>query len=129
MINWTEILGWNEEQLKELRFAAFSLLRQGQYEKARLFFQALLILNPESHYDAQMLGALYLQMGQAQEALIHLDYALNMDPTHEPTHLNKIKALLMLGQKTEALVSAGHLSKSKDRLIANDAKALILSYS
>ncbi|NGX60647.1 MAG: hypothetical protein K940chlam9_00113 [Chlamydiae bacterium] len=128
-VNWKEILGWGDEQLAELRLAGFSFLRQGHYEKALLFFEGLVVLDPKSAYDIQTLGALYLQMGKGLKALSALNQALTLDPKHEPTLLNKSKALLQLHRKQEALALANVLKMSKDPTIMDDAIALMLAYS
>lgn len=128
IVNWRTILGWGNEQLEELRFSGFSFLREGHYQKALLFFEVLVILDPESIYDTQTLGALYLQMGQGEKALHILNRALELAPSHEPTLLNKVKALLEIGKKEEAMDLAKKLEKSKDVIIAGDAAALLISY-
>ena len=87
-----------------------------------------MILDPISVYDIQTLGALHLQMGEGEKALKSLNQALELDATHEPTLLNKVKALLTLDRQTEALALAPALEKSEDSTIANDASALITAY-
>ena len=128
-VEWKEMLGWQEEHLEELRFAGFGFLREGKYDKAQRFFQALIILDPENPYDRQTLGALFLQQGKNEKAIEHLEKALQLDPEHEPTLLNKAKALFSLGKKPEALQIIEKLQKSRDELIANDAAALVLAHS
>jgi tetratricopeptide (TPR) repeat protein len=128
-VNWREILGWSNEQLEELRFSGFSFLREGHYKKALIFFEALVILDPESAYDAQTLGALYLQLGESQKALDMLNQALALEPAHEPTLLNKAKALLTLHQRTDALQLVKKLEASHDPQIAGDASALSFAYA
>ncbi|MFZ0565630.1 MAG: tetratricopeptide repeat protein [Chlamydiales bacterium] len=127
--NWRELLGWTEDQLSELRLSGFSFLREGQYNKALIFFEALVILDPRSVYDIQTLGALYLQLGKEEKALKQINQALDLEPTHEPTLINKVKALLTLNRANEALIIARNLEHSKDPTIANEASALISAYS
>lgn len=128
VVNWRVILGWSDEQLEELRFSGFSFLREGHYQKALLFFEALVIIDPSSVYDTQTLGALYLQLGQGQKALQTIEKALALEPSHEPTQINKVKALLMLSKKTDALKLAEQLQSSEDPMIANEAFALLTAY-
>lgn len=128
-INWRESLGWSEEQLEDLRFTGYSYIRQGKYDIALPFFEALSVINPDNAYDAQTLGALYLQLGQAEKAAKSLDKALKIETDHGPTLLNLTKALFMLGRTKEALKLAEILSREPDSSIANIAKALILAYS
>lgn len=126
--NWLEVLGWNANQIDELRLSGFSFLREGKYEKALIFFEALVVLDPQAAYDFQTLGGLYLQIGKKEEALETFNRALEIEPAHEPTLLNKTKALLMLDRKIEALQLARRLEKSKDPSISGDASALIAAY-
>lgn len=128
-INWMEKLGWNIEQLEDLRVTAYAYIRQGKYEIALPIFEALCVLNHTDPYDAQTLGALYLQLNNPSKALKCFDRALKMEGDHGPTLLNVAKALFMLGKKDEALKLAHILVKEQDSFISNTAKALILAYS
>lgn len=128
-INWLNSLGWSEENLDDLRNAAYAYIRQGKYEVALPFFEALTVLDPESSYDAQTLGAIYLQLNNPGKALRSFDRALKLETDHAPTLLNVTKALFMLGKKDEALKLALILKNEKDPAIANVAKALVLAYS
>lgn len=128
-INWRELLGWTEEQLEELRYTGFAYVRQGKYDIALPIFEALTILDPESAYDAQTLGALHLQMGNPQKALQFFDKALKLEADHAPTLLNLAKAFFMLGKKQEGLQLVNILKNEQDPLISSTAKALFLAYS
>lgn len=127
--NWIKELGWSEDHLEDLRFAGYAYIRQGKYDIAISFFEALNVLDPESAYDAQTLGALYLQLNNPLKALKYLDKALKLEADHSPTLLNLTKALFMLGKKEEGLKLAKILKKEPDASIANVAKALILAWS
>jgi len=128
-IDWLEKLKWTDEQLDDLRMTAFAYIRQGKYDIALPFFEALCVLNPDSAYDAQTLGALYLQMSKPQIALKHFDRALKLDAEHAPTLLNVAKAFFMLGKNEEGVRLAQILQNEQDPYISNTAKALILAYS
>lgn len=128
-IKWREKLGWKDDQLDELRLAGYAYLRQGKYDIAITFFEALAVIDPESAYDAQTLGALYVQLGDIPKALKWLDQALKIDADHAPTLLNLCKVLFMMGKKAEGLKLANILKSERDQNIANVAKALLLAYS
>lgn len=128
-INWCQALGWTEEQIEDLRYTGYSYIRQGKYDIALPFFEALSILDPESAYDAQTLAAIYIQLNQAADAMIYLDRALKLDGEHSPTLVNLMKAFFMLGQKEEGLRLANILKNEPDAAISNVAKALILAHS
>lgn len=127
-INWKEKIKWSEENSDELRIAAYAYIRQGKYDIAIDFFEALMILEPESAYDAQTLGALWIQLGNPKKAIKCFDKALKLDADHTPTLLNLAKAFFMLGKKEEGLKLAKMLRKEQDPDISNVAKALLLAY-
>lgn len=129
MTDWLNILGWTQTHLDELRFMGFDILKEGQYQRARTYFESLIILDPSSIYDKQTLGAIYTELNEHQKALDTLNEVLASEPEDAPSLLNKTKVLIGLGQITEALVIAQSLTRSKDKTIANDAEALILAYS
>lgn len=127
-INWRERLGWSDEQIEELRIAAYAYIRQGKYEIAQPFFEALTILLPDSAYDAQTLGAIYLQQGNPAKSLRYLDRALKLEPEHGPTLLNLAKAFLMLQNKPEGLRVARILKHHPDPYVSSMAEALLLAF-
>lgn len=127
-IDWRQKLGWGDEQVEDIRVAGFAYIRQGKYDIALPMFEALVVLEPESAYDAQTLGALYLQLGKWDKAFKNLERALILEADHAPTLLNLSKALFMMGRKQEALKLAKLLSREKDPRISNVAKALLLAF-
>lgn len=127
-INWLEPLGWDDEQLEDLRFTGYAYIRQGKYDIAQPIFETLSILNPESAYDTQTLGAIHLQLGEAEKALKCFDKALKLETDHGPTLLNLVKALFMLNRQDEALKLAYMLKNEENPAVSNVAKALILAY-
>lgn len=126
--NWKELLGWSIDQIEDIRFLGYSYIKQGKYDIALRFFEALNVLDDESEYDTQTLGALYLQMGNNLAALNYIEKALKMNPEHHPTLLNRAKALFQLGYKHQALDQAHALEQSANTYVANQASALILAY-
>jgi tetratricopeptide (TPR) repeat protein len=127
-INWTKKLNWNEEHLDDLRYTGYAYLKQGKYEIAITFFEALTVLDPENAYDSQTLGALFLQINEPKKAIKWLDHALKIEGDHAPTLLNLCKALFMLGKKEEGLKLANILKNEPSLQISNIAKALILAH-
>src|SRR5205085_12282525 len=113
---------WGPEELDDLRFVAYSYIKQGVYDVALTFFNALAVLTPQTVYDLQTLGALYLQIGENLKALDHLDRALKLEPNHLPTQLNRAKALLALGHKQQALIQAAFLERQADPEIRKQAQ-------
>ncbi len=127
-MNWLEVLGWGSEELTDLRYVAYSYIKQGIYDVALTFFDALAVLSPPTAYDLQTMGALHLQLGNGLKALDYLDRALKMESHHFLTQLNRAKALFMLGYKRQGLVQVLELEKCEDPDIASQASALVLAY-
>lgn len=127
-VNWLEILGWNPEELEDLRFVGYSYIRQGHYTMAMTFFEALVVLSSNHAYDLQTLGALYLQTGNNLMALNYLEKAVKLDASHGPTLLNRSKALLALGYKKQGLMQAKALETHPEQSIASQALALAMAY-
>lgn len=128
-VNWREKMHVTEDQIGDLRYAGYSYLRQGKYDIALRFFEALIILDPESSYDAQTLGALYLEVGNPGKALLQFDRALKLEADHAPTLLNLCKAFFMLGRVEEGLKLAHILKGNSDAKASSISRALILAYS
>lgn len=127
--DWLKTLGWTEDHTGEIRNTAYAYIRQGKYDTAIPFFEALVVLEPNSSYDAQMLGALYVQTNQPEKAIKYLNRALQFDADHSPTLLNMTKAFFMSGRIDDGLRLAKLLQKDSDPYIAGNASALIMCYS
>lgn len=128
-VNWLQQLGWTEDHLEEMRIVGFSYLRQGKYEIALPFFEALVALDRDNVYDLQTLGALYVQVNQPQKAVRYLNKALLHDEDHGPTLLNLMKAYFMMNKRSDGLRLAEVLKNDDNPVIAGVAEAFILSYS
>lgn len=128
-VNWLEVLGWKQEELEDLRFVGYAYIKQGHYDIAFKFFDALVILAKDNAYDLQTLGALYLQKGNNLMALDYLERALKLEPKHLPTLLNRTKALFFLGYKRQGALQARRLLQAEDPQIAGQANALLLAFA
>ena len=129
-LNWSKILDWDDEKIEEFRLTAFLYIREGKYDIAQSFCETLAILNPESSYDLETLGALYLQLNNPVNALTYLDKARAIDPNSQTIQINRIKALLQLGYREEGVrLLNAFIPKCSDKFIASDAEALKLAYS
>jgi tetratricopeptide (TPR) repeat protein len=127
-VEWLDLLGWSDNEINDLRFVAYSYIKQGHYKIALKFFEALVVLCPNSSYDLQTLGALHLELGDNLTALNFFDRALKEDPENPPTLINRAKALLLLGYHKQGLAQAAVLKGHPDAKISGQAEALILAY-
>lgn len=127
-IDWLKRTGWGPEQLEDLRNIGYAYIRQGKYEIALPLFEALHFLDPDSAYDAQTLGALYLQVNNPAKSLKIFDRALKLDSEHSVTLLNVTKALFLLGRKEEGLRLANILKNERNPQVSSIARAFLLAY-
>jgi len=127
-VDWCAILGWGEQELTALSCAGWAFVRQGQFKSAARIYKALAALDQKNPYPFEVLGALALQEGDYQSAIEHLNHALHLDPAHQPSKINKAKALLLLGYRNEGLKLARSLMRSEVQLISDRATALVMAY-
>lgn len=125
-IDWLDILDWNEDHLNDLRFIGYYYIKQGHYDTAIKYFEALCLL-ASSTYDLQTMGALYLQKGNYVKALNYIEQSLKKNSEHLPTKMNRVKALFALGYKNQAIEQAKELLKCDNIEIASQASALLLA--
>lgn len=128
-VQWSDILGWDSEAIEDLRYLGYAYLKQGKFEIARSFFEALVTLGSKDSYDLQTLGGLYLEIGKNLQALNTIELALKLNPQQPETLLNRAKALFALGYRRQALAQANSLLKENNSAIANQASALLLAYT
>lgn len=128
-IDWSGIVGWGEETMEDLRYLGYAYLKQGKFDAAQTFFEALLSLAKNNPYDLQTLGAIYLEVGKNLQALSMIEQALQLEPGNGPTLLNRAKALLALGYRRQAIAQARSLVTHANTTIANQASALLLAYT
>jgi len=128
-MDWQAYLELSDDSIEDLRFVGYLYIKQGCYDIALDFFNALTILNPGNAYDTQTIGALYLQQGKYLEALEYLDAAIKINPNNFLVMLNKAKALFSLGYRAEGLTQARLVSESTNKNLSTQALALINAYS
>lgn len=129
IIDWTDLLGWKEDELESLRFVTYSFIKQGKYDIALIFLEALLVIDPNNAYDLQTLGAIYLQLGKSVQALNYIDQALKINPDHYPSLINRAKALFSLGYNQQAIAQAEKLATCDNKKISDEASALLICYN
>jgi tetratricopeptide (TPR) repeat protein len=82
---------------------AFTAMEKMEWEKAILGFKKVLAIDPRHTQSHGNLGVCYGHLGMKQEALAHLDRALELDPDYEPAIINREAiAALAEGEKLQA---------------------------
>jgi len=127
-MDWQSYLELTDESLEDLRSVGYLYVKQGCFDIALDFFNALLIFNPGNAYDESIVGALYLEKGKYSEALEHLDEVLKTEPNNYLVLLNKAKTLFALGYRTEAIAITKMISNSPNKKLSSQALALLKAY-
>jgi predicted Zn-dependent protease len=90
--------GWKAEEIRIIADLGHALAQHGRNEEALEIFQGLAALAPATAYFQSALGALYLRVGELNQAVLHLNTALNLDPRDLPAYVNRGETLLRLTQ-------------------------------
>jgi tetratricopeptide (TPR) repeat protein len=75
-----DAMGLDEEQILALAVFARELVDQGRLDDAQTMLEGLVVLDPKNGYLHTCLGALYMQKGFNDAAILELAYALRQDP-------------------------------------------------
>lgn len=133
-IHWQSFLELTPEQIGDLRLVGYHYIRQGKFDIARSFFEALAILQSQKPlqeqdpYDFQVLGGLYLQLRDYNRALRYFDRALRLDDDHPQTKINRAKSLFILQRYHEAMIAVEDLQHCPIESIRDMAQALQMAH-
>ncbi|MFT3868887.1 MAG: tetratricopeptide repeat protein [Nibricoccus sp.] len=86
-----------------LACAAATFRQSHMYKDLRSLWQTTIEKNPRSFMGHNNLGAIFLQQGNIDQAIVHFRTALEILPNHGNAHGNLAHALLQKGQSEEAL--------------------------
>ena len=77
--SFREAMGLDDEQVLALAVFARELVDQGRLDDAQTMLEGLVVLDPQNGYLHTCLGALYMQKGFNDAAIIEFAYALRQD--------------------------------------------------
>ncbi|WNG35207.1 tetratricopeptide repeat protein [Archangium minus] len=89
-------------EMIERAMKGFQAYEQGRYEEARAVFVELAACDPSEGYYRTALGAICLAVDELDDALIHFNEALRLNPTDCPALVNRGEVHLRLGSLLEA---------------------------
>jgi Flp pilus assembly protein TadD len=101
---------------------------KGDLKRAQEIFEQLVAADPNSPEARAALGAVLVRRGQNDDALVHLDRALQLNPEEVSAYVNRGEAYLKLGRKREAeadLKKVIALDPARKNPAANRARALL----
>ncbi len=101
------------------------LAARGRWQDVVTFGEMDLYLDPENAAPHQLLAEGYLHVHRAHDALYELDTALLLHPAHPgPIHLDREKALLALGRRSDAQQEAQAATQA-DGALAGQAQTIL----
>ena len=77
--SFREAIGLDDEQILALAVFARELVDQGRLDDAQTMLEGLVVLDPQNGYLHTCLGALYMQKGFNDAAILEFAYALKQD--------------------------------------------------
>ena len=95
--------GWTAEEIRLVADLGFALAEQGRNQEAISIFEGLAAVAPATAYFHASLGALWLRLGDAQQAISYLNTALGIDAQDMAALINRGEAHLLLGNYEEAM--------------------------
>ncbi len=88
---------WQPDEYQLLLMLGFTLHEQGRSEEAAIIFEGLVTIDPRNAYCHSALGAAYMRLEQDENALTHLNMALQLDAKDISAYINR--AELFMKQK------------------------------
>jgi tetratricopeptide (TPR) repeat protein len=95
--------GWTAEEIRLVADLGFALAEQGRNQEAISIFEGLAAIAPATAYFQSSLGALWLRLGDAQQAVSYLNAALSIDAQDIAALINRGEAHLLLGNAVDAI--------------------------
>ena len=125
-----EKIGMSREEFLEMGRIGGVYYQQGNYEKARTIFEGLVELDPDSSDAHSALGGVLTQTRENDdEALIHLNKAVELDPSQIAPYVNRAEICIrkiLLEEAVADLKKAIDLDPDEKDPGANRARAMVL---
>lgn len=124
-----EQLGMTREEFQEMGAIGAMFYQQGNLEKARTIFEALVELDPNNADAQSALGALFTRIGNDDEGLAHLNRAIELDSKQIAPYVNRAEIYIRRREMEKAIVDlrrAIELDPNESDPGANRARAIVL---
>jgi tetratricopeptide (TPR) repeat protein len=122
-------LGITEDDFMRMGAMGASFYERGDLERARIIFEGLVEIDPNSGDAHAALGALYTRTNKDDDALTHLNLAIQLDENMIAPYVNRAEVFIRQ-QKLEAAVEdikkAVALDPEEKDPAANRARAMAL---
>lgn len=122
-------LGISDAEFQEMGAMGAMYYEQGLLAKAQTIFEGLVELEPDNVDARSALGALFTRLQQDDDALAHLNRAIELDDTQIAAHVNRAEVLLRRQQLQQAVADlkrAIELDPDEQDKGANRARAMVL---
>lgn len=124
-----EEIGMSMEEFVAIGEMGTMFYTQGNTEKAQIIFEGMLELEPENDAVHSALGAVLTNTRQDEQALIHLNKAIELNETEIASFVNRAEVYLRkyeFESAVEDLRRAIELDPSEEDPGANRARAMVL---
>jgi tetratricopeptide (TPR) repeat protein len=117
--------GWTAEDVYRVAECGHALYREGRYREAAVIFEGLVAVDPASPYCRESLAALYLILGDPQNAIVELNQVLERDPDHAGARARRCEAWWRLGRRTQAQLDFERLAGFGAEVLAARLRVLL----
>lgn len=127
--NLREQLGMSREEFQEMGAIGAMFYQQGNLEKARKIFEALVALDPDSVNAHSALGAVFTRTGLNENAMLHLNRAIELDSEQIAPYVNRAEIYIRKNEMEKAVADLRHaieLDPKEADPGANRARAMVL---
>jgi len=94
--------GWNEHSAYLVSERAYLLHTEGRFQESLALFEGLSEIHPENLYVRDAISALYLSLGNPQEAVRHASRIIASMPNYTNAFVRRGEAYLLLGMIADA---------------------------
>lgn len=94
--------GWSEHAAYLVSERAYLLHTEGRFRESLALFEGLLEIHPDNLYVRDSVSALYLSLGNPQEAIRHASAIIASAPNYVNAFVRRGEAYLLLGMITDA---------------------------
>ncbi len=126
--NLKDILGINDKELYTIATQGYRLFLQGKADRARIYFEGLVAMDPRNPYYYRALGSIYWRLKAPDKAIKQFSYAIKVSPQDIASFIGRAEVYVSTRQNELArrdLEQAIAIGSAADAPLVRKAKAIM----